>query len=399
MKRFFTMAKKHRGLVIFGVLLCGALLFAGYVVIRVQKSLAPAPDTIPTAQQGVNDTPGLVEEVVLSGLSNVWDIAFLPDGTPLFTERAGTLSKIENGKKQVLHTIPDIYARGEAGLMGLAVDPDYSKNSYIYACYSTQSDVRVSRWKLNAKTDDLSDKNDIVTGIPVNTRFFPGRHSGCRIRFGADGNLWIGTGDAAGGSNPQDSQSLGGKILRVNRNGTGVRGNMRGSFDPRIYSYGHRNVQGLALYEKQIDGSYGFSVEHGPDKMDEINRLVPGNMGWNPVPLYNELVPMTDKSKYPEAIEAVWNSGDVTIAPSGMTFIIGAKWRSLQGQLAVAVLKNEHVRLLKLDKTGKNVLSEQLLFKNKYGRIRSVVMGPNQRLYLTTDNGDGQDEIIRVTPR
>ena len=383
---------------VFGFVALLAVSFAVFVILRVQKSLAPAPDNAPSIQQGQTGIPQLTEEVVMSGLSNVWDIGFLPDGTALFTERAGTISKIAGNNKQVIHTVTGIYAKGEGGLLGLVVDPDFSKNRYIYACYSTDKDVRVGRWKVNADISGLEEQQNIVTGMPVNTRFFPGRHSGCRPRFGADGYLWIGTGDVAGGTNPQDPKSLGGKVLRVDRNGKGAPGNFGGEFDSRIYNYGHRNVQGLAMYDQPKNGLYGYSIEHGPDKDDELNPLKLGNMGWNPVPLYNELVPMTDKQKYPDAIDPVWTSGGSTIAPSGMTFISGKKWKSLEGRLAMAVLKNKHVRVFELDDSGKPK-SEEVLFLNKYGRIRSVVMGPENNLYLTTDNGDGQDEIIRVIPR
>lgn len=395
---YYARAMKKRAAVIFGAIGVLALGFAVFVIISVQRSLAPAPDGAPDVQQGRGGVPDLQEEVVLDGLNYVWDVGFMPDGTMLFTEREGTISKLANGRKEVIHTLPDVYARGEGGLLGLAVDPKFADNRYIFACYATDSDIRVSRWQMSEDATSLTDQSDVVTGIPVNTNFFPGRHSGCRPRFGADGYLWVGTGDAATGKNPQDPKSLGGKILRVDRDGKAAPGNIGGEFDERIYSYGHRNVQGLAMYDKPRNGLYGFSVEHGPDRDDEINPLQSGNMGWNPVPLYNELVAMTDSDKYPDAVRPIWQSGGSTIAPSGMTFIRGAKWRDLEGRLAVAVLKNQHVRILKLGKDNA-VESEELLFTNKYGRIRSVVMGPGQNLYLTTDNGEKQDKIIKVSPR
>ncbi|HTE22640.1 MAG TPA: PQQ-dependent sugar dehydrogenase [Candidatus Limnocylindria bacterium] len=385
-------------LIVFGSIALIVVVLAGLLVFRFQRSLAPAPDNAPAVSQGVGGIPELTEEVVLSGLSNVWDVGFLPNETLIFTERAGTISKISQGKKAVLHTISNIYARGEGGLLGMAVDPDFASNRYVYACYNTPRDIRVSRWKVNDDATALGEQKDIVTGMPVNTGVFPGRHSGCRPRFGADGFLWIGTGDTAAGTTPQDPRSLGGKVLRVDRDGKAAPGNLGGAFDPRIFNYGHRNVQGLAMYAQPKNGLYGYSVEHGPDKDDEINPLRPGNMGWNPVPLYNELVPMTDKKKYPNAIDPIWTSGGSTIAPSGMTFISGKSWKGLEGRLAMAVLKNQHVRILDLDDSGK-VKSQEVLFEKKYGRIRSVVMGPGDSLYLATDNGDGQDEIIKVTPR
>jgi aldose sugar dehydrogenase len=385
-------------LVVVGSVVLVIVVLAGLLFFKFQRSLAPAPDDAPTLSQGADGVPELTEEVQLSGLSHVWDIGFLPDDTAIFTERIGTFSKIENGKKAVLHSVANIYARGEGGLLGMVVDPDFADNRYVYACYNTSGDIRVSRWKVNDDATKFTDQKDIVTGMPVNTTTFQGRHSGCRPRFGADGFLWIGTGDVAKGTTPQDPRSLGGKVLRVDRDGRAAPGNLGGSFDPRIFNYGHLNVQGLAMYQEPKNGVYGYSVEHGPDKNDELNPLRPGNFGWNPVPLYNELVSMTDKKKYPTAIDAAWVSGPFTIAPSGLTFITGKNWLSLEGRLAMAVLKNQHVRILELDDNGK-LKSEQVLFEKKYGRVRSVVMGPGNSLYLTTDNGDAQDEIIKVTPR
>jgi aldose sugar dehydrogenase len=375
-----------------------ALFVAIWLLVRVERTLAPAPDNAPTVKENTEGIPELKRDVLISGLSNVWDIGFLPDKTALFTERAGTISKLTNGQKTVLLNVPNVSARGEGGLMGLTVDPDFAQNHYIYVCYNTSQDIRVSRFRVNNAVTSLSDQKDIVTGMPVNTTTFPGRHSGCRPRFGPDGHVWIASGDVAQGTNPQDPKSLGGKILRVDRDGKAVQGNLGGEFDPRIYSYGHRNVQGLALFKSPRDGVYGYSVEHGPSRDDEVNLLRSGNKGWNPVPGYNESVPMTDKQKYPDAGEAVWRSGDITIAPSGATIVTGDKWLSLSGKLAIAVLKNQHVRLLEFE-SDKNLKSEQVLFEGEYGRIRSVVMGPNDDMYITTDNGDGEDQIVKIIPQ
>jgi glucose/arabinose dehydrogenase len=372
-----------------------ALFVAIWLMVRVERTLAPAPDDASPVQQNTEGVPKLKQESLITGLSNVWDVGFLPDKTLLFTERAGTISKLTNGKKTILLQVPNVIAQGEGGLMGLVMDPDFSKNHYIYACYNTPQDIRISRWQMNDGATKLTNQKDIVTGLPIVPD--SGRHSGCRPRFGADGYLWIGTGDVAKGTNPQDPKSLGGKVLRVDREGkAAASGNLASPFDPRIYNYGHRNVQGMAMFDKPQDGVYGYSVEHGPDREDEVNLLVPGNMGWDPIPGYNESVPMTDKAKYPDAQEAVWRSGDGTIAPSGATIIKGNKWLSLSGRLAIAVLKNQHVRLLEFDNIS-TLKSEEVLFEGEYGRIRSVVMGPSDDMYITTDNGDGQDQIIRIS--
>ena len=143
-------------------------------------------------------------------------------------------------------------------------------------------DVRLVRWRMNAAVTALTDRTDIVTGIPVST----GRHSGCRPRFGPDGRIWMGTGDAAMPTVPQSPTSLGGKVLRVDTNGNGVPGNAPAPFDPRIYTYGHRNVQGIAF----SPGGKAYSIEHGTGRDDEVNRLVAGaNYGWDPRPLSGPL--------------------------------------------------------------------------------------------------------------
>lgn len=250
------------------------------------------------------------------------------------------------------------------------------------------------RWKLSDDLTSMSDRNDIITGMPSNTS---GRHSGCRLAFGADGYLWVGTGDAAQGTNPQDPKSLGGKILRVDRDGNPPeRGNLDGNFDPRIYSYGHRNVQGLAMLLSPRNGIYGISVEHGTGKDDEVNVLAPGNFGWDPVPNYNESVAMTNTTKFPNAIPAIWSSGDPTVAPSGATFVYGERWRDWSGDLVLAILKDQRLKALELN-DDLQVEKVTDLFVEKFGRLRAAVQGPDGNLYITTDNGE-DDKIIRITP-
>jgi glucose/arabinose dehydrogenase len=246
---------------------------------------------------------------------------------------------------------------------------------------------------VNADFSALTNRTDIITGLPVNTTGELGRHSGCRPRFDSSGRLWIGTGDAATGTVPQDPRSLGGKVLRVERNGAGVAGNIGGAFDPRIFSYGHRNVQGIAF---RPSDHLPVSTEHGPSRDDELNLLLPGNFGWNPVPGYNEGVPMTDLAEFPNAVEAVWKSGTPTIAPSGATFLSGARWGNWDKVLAVAHLKGRKMKVFKINGFGQVEASGDALTDR--GRLRSVVQGPDGNLYVTTDNGGNTDVILRVTP-
>lgn len=166
--------------------------------------------------------------------------------------------------------------------------------------------------------------------------------------------------------------------------------------DPRIYTYGHRNVQGVALHPTT---GRMYSVEHGPSVDDEVHLLSSGgNSGWDPVPGYNESVPMTDTTWFPGAMTAVWQSGAPTIASSGGTFVAANGWGSLKGTLVVANLNGEHLRFLALNRTGKTVRSETVKVTDR-GRLRTPVEGPDGALYVTTSNGSGGDHILRVAPR
>lgn len=332
---------------------------------------------------------------VVGNLSQPWDIAFTPDGTMLYTEKPGRIDAFIGGSTRVLATVSDVRNLGEGGLMGLAVDPLFASNRYIYTCLASTisgtTDVRVARWTVNAGYTALTNRLDIITGIPWASN---GRHSGCRPRFGPDGYLWVGTGDAAMGTNPQNKQSLGGKVLRVDRNGAGAPGNPGGAFLPQIYTYGHRNVQGIAF--RPTDGA-AFSVEHGTSCDDEVNRLVAGaNYGWDPVPGYDESRPMTDLVKFPTAEPAVWSSGCPTIAPSGGAVITGNfKWHGWQNQIALAVLKGTELRVL-ATYDDNDEPERQWVDIEDQGRLRSVVMGPDNSLYIAQDANPGK--ILKVTP-
>jgi aldose sugar dehydrogenase len=345
------------------------------------------------------EAPTLKTSVVLENRNRVWDLAFLPTKEMLFTERSGTVSVLKDGNVTAVAKIDDVFAQGEGGLLGMAVDPKFADNRYIYTCYNTTTDIRIVRWTLKTDLSGLDARTDIVTGAPRNPS---GRHSGCRMAFGLDGYLWIGTGDTAQNITPQTPQnpkSLGGKVLRVDRDGKAAPGNLGGEFDARVYSYGHRNTQGIAFFEKAINGVSGVSAEHGSSVDDEVNLLKPGNFGWAPPDgEYDESVPMTDTSRFPDAVEALWSSGDPTQAPSGVAVLKGQQWKAWDGAVAVAMLKGQHLKILQLDDKLK-VTNEEQLFKNEFLRIRAAVQGPDGSLYLSTDNGTNTDKIIRVTPK
>jgi glucose/arabinose dehydrogenase len=344
--------------------------------------------------------PPMRVSTVVSGVDHPWDVGFA-GGTMIYTERAGRISAFVSGQKRLLAAPPDVVHASEAGMMGLAIDPDFAINRYIYTCLAStlggpSNDVRVVRWKVNSGFTALTNRTDIVTGAPVNTEGELGRHSGCRPRFDVWKLLWVGTGDAAEATVPQDPRSLGGKVLRVNRDGGPAPGNPGGALDPRIYSYGHRNVQGIAF--RGSDG-LGVSTEHGTDRDDELNRLVTGNFGWDPVGPnggYDESTPMTDLTKFPNAVRPLWASGYPTVAPSGATFVSGSQWGSWNGALLVALLKGSKLLVFKLDSQGR-VLDTGLALGNQ-GRLRVPVQGPDGDIYVTTDNGGGTDKILKLAP-
>ena len=354
--------------------------------------------------KAVESAPGrLAVTEVVTDLEIPWDIAFTPDGVMLVTERSGGLSaRLTDGALRTVEVdFSDLSARGELGLMGMVVDPEFAANSRFYTCQGDRESgqVQVVAWRMDddyARAERVDDP--LVGGIPA-----ANIHNGCRLRFGGEGYLWISTGDAARGSNPQNLNSLAGKVLRVDAvTGRAAPGNpFGGSANAElVYSFGHRNPQGLAW---RTDFGQMWAIEHGPDVDDEINLLVRGgNYGWDPAAdddSYNQRVPMTDTAKYPEAVGAKWSSGDPTLATSGAIFLAGEWWGEKEGWLAVASLKDSSLRLFQFDESGnfKAAFSVPEL-DGTYGRLRTPMIGPDNALYLTTSNGDNDDFVLRLAP-
>ncbi|MGI9603658.1 MAG: PQQ-dependent sugar dehydrogenase [Acidimicrobiales bacterium] len=362
-------------------------------------TLALAAGLVVLADSPAMAAPPRVDvDVVVDGLSIPWDLGFTPDGVMVFTERSGRLGiRLPNGTTRTLEAdLSDLLVAGESGLMGLVVDPRFAKNRRIYTCQAhTGPEVQVIAWRINpGYTRARRVIDPVVDDIPLVT----GRHGGCRLRF-FRGALMIATGDAAQGTNPQNLASLGGKVLRVHRHkGIGLPDNpFAGSANAdtrRIYTYGHRNLQGLDV--RPARGEV-WTVEHGPNRDDEINRIrAGGNYGWDPVPGYNESVPMTDLGRYPNAVPAVWSSGAPTLATSGGVFVRGPEWGIWNGAFAVASLKNQSLRMFRLNRGGA-VVSVDIALAGQYGRLRTPMMGPDGALYVTTANGVN-DRILRLRP-
>lgn len=353
-------------------------------------------------------------EVVARGLEHVWDIGFLPDGRALLTERPGRIRLLADtgpgaAISEVAADLGDVYARGEGGLMGLLVHPDFARTHRFTTCQTHQEggqpiDIQLVTWELSPDGRAATRVADpLLGGLPLNPS---GRHSGCRPTLGPDGALYVGTGDSANPDVPQDRSRLGGKVLRVDlATGGPAPGNpFAAAADPAerlVFTYGHRNVQGVTV---QPGTGRLYAAEHGPDVDDEINLLRPGrNYGWDPSQdgasnSYDESVPMTDLARFPDAVPPVWSSGGSTEAICGAAFLQGPQWGGLEGLLAVAALKGSKLLLMRLDERGTVVEVGQLpALDGTHGRLRAVRPGPDGSLYVTTSNGD-DDEVLRVSP-
>ncbi len=331
-----------------------------------------------------------------------WDVVELPGGEILITERSGALwlSPPDGSRRAVAADFGDLFASGETGLMGLALDPDFARNGRFYTCqgHSSPREIQVIAWSLNVGTSAAIRVADpLVGGIPIGS----GRHGGCQLEIDASGRLIVGTGDAAIGSLPQNLSSLGGKTLRVDRlTGAGVSDNPFSSSananTRKILSFGHRNIQGVAVHP--ITGAI-WTAEHGPTRDDEINQIRPGgNYGWNPVPGYNESVPMTDFREFPTAIPAAWATGAPTLALAGATFLAGEQWGSWENGLAVTSLKDSSLRVLFFNSEGA-YRGQQVVIRSEFGRLRAVSTSPDGSLLVTTSNGGGRDQVVRISPR
>ncbi|WP_192804910.1 PQQ-dependent sugar dehydrogenase [Noviherbaspirillum aerium] len=393
--------------------------------------------------------PTLASTTVLTKLNNPWDMAFLPDGTMFFTEKCHGLSvRTAEGKvnrllgmkdsKDYGTTAGDLFCEGQAGMNGVAVDPDFAKNRFIYV-YSA-SDMaqpktnRVMRFVVSEDLTKVSDRKDIVTDIPYKAAASdhpfggPGAHNGGRVRFSpGDGFLYVTTGDTHNHEVPQSPTRIGGKVLRIDREGNAAPGNNAPKgFDPRIYTYGHRNPQGITF---RPGTNQPFTAENGPWHTDEVTALKPGgNAGWDPRANVNgrgdcpdnycgyspnqmaavdpkersKFMPMTDLKTYPKAMKPAWTNEGLSQGMSSGTFLSGKQWKEWDGRMVVSYMGigihgtpvGNRLDVLDISANGESAKRTKVSLPMPAGRFRSVVQGPDGNLYVATDEG----EIYKLTP-
>lgn len=394
--------------------------------------------------------PTLTTEVAVNKLELPWDMAFLPNGTMFFTEKCKGLSvRLPSGNVNKLHGIggstgyssssADLFCDGQAGMMGVAVDPDFAKNRLIYVYSSSKLNDklvnRVMRFKIDDALTSVSGRTDIVSDIgykPVATKHpfgGPGAHNGGRIRFSpADGFLYVTTGDNHNGSAPQSPTYIGGKVLRIDRDGKAAAGNKPpAGFDPRIFAYGFRNPQGIAF---RSGDSMLFTAENGPWHSDEVTAVTNGgNGGWDPRPNVggrgdcpdnycgyspnqmgamdpkdrSAFMPMTDLKTYPNALKPAWNNNGLSQGMFCNDFLSGKQWKDWDGQMVVGyagigihgTTVGNRLDVLKISNDGLTATGAQVSWPTATGRFRSAVQGPDGNLYVALED---QGVIYRVKP-
>ncbi len=422
------------------------MLLAGTGVLA---SCASGPMQMPMLAQVQMQAPNVSATPVMTKLSNPWDMAFLPDGTMYFTEKckglsvrtpSGAVTRLLGMKDSQGYatTANDLFCDGQAGMAGVAVDPSFASNRYVYV-YSTSSmgspsTNRVMRFVASADGTRLSDRRDIVTDIPYKTAASDhpfggsGAHNGGRLRFSpGDGFLYVTTGDTHNGEVPQSPTRIGGKVLRIDREGRAAAGNNAPQgFDSRIYTYGHRNPQGIAF---RPGTNQAYTAENGPWHSDEVTALTPGgNAGWDPRPNRSgrgacpdnycgyspnqmgamdpkersAFMSMTDLRAFPNAMKPAWNNDGLSQGMSSGAFLNGRQWKGWDGKMVVAFMGigihgtpvGNRLDILDISADGLSAKRSTVSLPMPAGRFRSVVQGPDGSLYVATDEG----EIYRMTP-
>ena len=339
---------------------------------------------------------GYTAETVVDGLDIAWGMEFLPDGSILIAEQEGDMILFKDGKKELIKNVPDVVYKNQGGLLDLKLHPDYANNGWIYFSFSGNienddegANTTIMRARLSK--NELIDKEVIYKATP-NTK--KGHHFGSRIEFDKDGFLFFSIGDRGNrDQNPQDINRDGGKIYRLKDDGSIPSDNpfvAAAGAKEAVYSYGHRNPQGMAMNPET--GTI-WVHEHGPQGGDEINIIESGkNYGWPLITYginYDDSV-ITDNTDLP-GMEQPLHYWVPSIAPSGMTFITSDRYPNWKGNLLVGSLKFEYLNLVFLD-NGKVEKEEKLM--EGMGRVRTVKIGPDGYIYVSVE----QLGIVRLVP-
>jgi glucose/arabinose dehydrogenase len=350
---------------------------------------APSPASPPGEVFTTADGVRFVVDAVVTNLEIPWSMAFAPDGRLFVTERPGRVRIVDITRRtsELALSLDDVYAEGEAGLLGVALDPLFAQTRFVYLYYSARvGGGRVNRVvRYREAGSRLAERAVLLDGIPAAQI-----HDGGRIRFGPDGLLYITVGDAANTSLAQDLGSLAGKILRINRDGTTPREN---PFSSPVYSYGHRNPQGLDWHP--ATGQL-WAVEHGNVGNDEVNAIDAGaNYGW----------PRIEGTQTMPGMRTPLTFYNPAIAPSGTSFYRGDRFPRFVNNVFIGTLRGTHLLRLVPDGSAPRIASQEVLLNGRFGRLRDIVSGPDGFLYLATNNRDGRgspaasdDRILRMTP-
>jgi glucose/arabinose dehydrogenase len=334
---------------------------------------------------------------VAGGLEHPWGMAFLPNGDLLITERPGRLRLLRDGvlDPAPVAGVPEVYASGQGGLLDVALDPEFAANRLVYLSYAAAGEGGNSTRVARARLGDgrLEDLEVIYTAMPLVSS---SKHFGSRLAFDPQGHLFITVGERGQDERAQDLSDHNGSVIRLHPDGSVPADNpFVGSNDarPEIYSYGHRNPQGMAVHPET---GVVWTQEHGPRGGDEVNLVRPGvNYGW---PVITHGIDYSGLSvgegTHKEGMAQPVHYWDPSIAPSGMAFYTGDAFPEWQGDLFIGALRDQLLVRLELD--GERVVAEERLLEDAIGRIRDVEVGPDGFLYLLTDERDGA--LYRLEP-
>lgn len=349
---------------------------------------------------GAPQAEPFVVTTVVSGLDTPWDLAWGPDGFIWFSERGGRISRLDpaTGARSTAGSL-EVHQSGEGGLMGIAFHPDFASTPYVYAMHTYGSFLSVHnklvRMRWNGTT--LGPPETLLENFPGG-----GIHNGSRIVVGPDRMLYVTAGDAGNGDVAQDLKSLGGKILRLTLDGRPAPGN---PFENAVWSYGHRNPQGLVFHPST---GVLYETEHGPSDNDEVNIIRRGgNYGWPAVHGFcdDDIGPERAFCRAHSVIEplAAWTP---TIAITGADFYMSDRIPGWRGSLLATSLKAETLFRFTLSPDGTKIVARESLLATRYGRLRDVLVAPTGDVYIATSNRDGRgsparddDRILRLTPK